>query len=187
MASIISNSVAETFQFGRSLAGRLRGGEVIALCGDLGAGKTHLAKGLAEGLGCDPDEVTSPTFTLVHEYQGGRLPIFHFDFYRLESDDEALALGLDDYCAMGGIVLIEWGDKYPELLPASTRWFRLKELSPESREVLILSRFQDLRYEEIAGVLDITVGAVKVRVHRAINQLKELYTETEQNKPKHGG
>ena len=135
MASITSNSVAETFAFGRSLAATLRGGEVIALCGDLGAGKTHLAKGLAEGLGCDPEEVTSPTFTLVHEYEGGRLPIFHFDFYRLDSDDEALGLGLDDYFGAGGIVLIEWADKFPQILPASTRWFRLEELSPESRVI----------------------------------------------------
>ena len=135
MASIISNSVGETFEFGRSLAATLRGGEVIALCGDLGAGKTHLAKGLAEGLGCDPEEVTSPTFTLVHEYQGGRMPIFHFDFYRLDSDDEALGLGLDDYLGAGGLVLIEWADKFPQILPANTRWFRLEELSAESRMI----------------------------------------------------
>ncbi|HEV7402159.1 MAG TPA: tRNA (adenosine(37)-N6)-threonylcarbamoyltransferase complex ATPase subunit type 1 TsaE [Chthoniobacteraceae bacterium] len=135
MASIISHSAAETFEFGRTLAASLEGGEIIALCGDLGAGKTHLCKGIAAGLGADADEVTSPTFTLVHEYRGGRLPVFHFDFYRLESEAEALAVGLDDYLAAGGVVLIEWADKFRPLLPAGTRWFELRETAPDVREI----------------------------------------------------
>lgn len=135
MASTISNSAAETFELGRSLAASLKGGEIIALCGDLGAGKTHLCKGIAAGLGCDPAEVTSPTFTLVHEYRGGRLPVYHFDFYRLESEAEALAVGLDDYLAAGGVVLIEWADKFRPLLPAETRWIELRELAPDVREI----------------------------------------------------
>jgi tRNA threonylcarbamoyladenosine biosynthesis protein TsaE len=135
MASTISHSAAETFAFGRTLAATLKGGEIIALCGDLGAGKTHLCKGIAAGLGCPPDEVTSPTFTLVHEYRGGRLPVFHFDFYRLESEAEALAIGLDDYLAAGGVVLIEWADKFRPLLPAATRWIELREVSPDVREI----------------------------------------------------
>ena len=135
MASTISHSPAETFEFGRSLGASLKGGEIIALCGDLGAGKTHFCKGIAAGLGCDPAEVTSPTFTLVHEHRGGRLPVFHFDFYRLESEAEAVAIGLDDYLAAGGVVFIEWADKFRPLLPAETRWIDLRELAPDVREI----------------------------------------------------
>ncbi len=124
MATITSHSPAETFAHGRTLAASLKPGDVLALDGDLGAGKTHLVKGIAAGLGCDAD-VTSPTFTLVHEYTGGRLPLFHFDFYRLETEDEALRLGLDDYLAENGVVVIEWAGKFPALLPAGTRWFHL--------------------------------------------------------------
>ena len=124
MATIISHSPAETFAHGRTLADSLRAGDVIALDGDLGAGKTHFVKGIAAGLGCDCD-VTSPTFTLVHEYAGGRLPLFHFDFYRLESEDETLRIGLDDYLGADGVLVIEWAGKFPALLPAGTRWFRL--------------------------------------------------------------
>lgn len=135
MASIISHSAGETFAYGQTLAASLKGGEIIALCGDLGAGKTHLCKGIAAGLGCEADEVTSPTFTLIHEYRGGRLPVFHFDFYRLESEAEAVAIGLDDYLAAGGVVLIEWADKFHPLLPADTRWIELRETAPEVREI----------------------------------------------------
>ena len=125
MASITSHSPGETDGHGRALAAALRAGDVLALDGDLGAGKTHFVKGIAAGLGCDGD-VTSPTFTLVHEYAGGRLPLFHFDFYRLESEDETLRIGLDDYLGAGGVLVIEWAGKFPALLPAGTRWFRLR-------------------------------------------------------------
>src|SRR4051794_26216076 len=97
MASITSRSAGETFAYGRVLGERLRGREVIALCGDLGAGKTQLVKGIAAGLGEDSERVTSPTFTLVHEYRGGRLPLIHLDLYRLENENDVLRLGLDDY------------------------------------------------------------------------------------------
>src|SRR4051812_30904818 len=103
MDSIISRSPEETFAFGSALAATLQPGAVIALSGDLGAGKTHLSKGIAAGLGCAPEEVTSPTFTLLHEYRGGRMPVFHFDFYRLESEAELVGLGLDDYLDARGI------------------------------------------------------------------------------------
>jgi len=112
----------------------LRGGEVLALDGDLGAGKTQFVKGVAEGLGCGCD-VTSPTFTLIHEYTGGRLPLYHFDFYRLESADEALRAGLDDYLDGAGVVAIEWAGKFPALLPRETRWFRFRVGAGETREI----------------------------------------------------
>ena len=134
MATITSHSPAETFAHGRALATTLRAGDVVALDGDLGAGKTHFVKGIAAGLGCEGD-VTSPTFTLVHEYTGGRVPLFHFDFYRLESEDEVLRIGLDDYLGAGGVLVIEWAGKFPAVLPADTRWFRLRAGDGDIREI----------------------------------------------------
>ncbi len=96
-------------------------GAVIALVGGLGAGKTHWTKGLVAALG-SAAEVTSPTFGLVHEYPGGRLPVFHLDFYRLDQPAELIALGWDEYLDAGGVIIAEWGDKFPELMPAGTCW-----------------------------------------------------------------
>ena len=134
MATTISHSPGETFELGRRLAVTLRGGEVLALDGDLGAGKTQFVKGLAVGLGHDCD-VTSPTFTLIHEYTGGRLPLYHFDFYRLENEDEALRTGLDDYLGGDGVAVIEWAGKFPALLPGTTRWLRFRTVTEDSREI----------------------------------------------------
>lgn len=108
-------------ELGRLAAAEVRPGMVIALVGGLGAGKTHWTKGLVAGLG-SAAEVTSPTFGLVHEYPGGRMPVFHFDFYRLETAEELIALGWDEYLDAGGVVIAEWGDKFSELLPTGTRW-----------------------------------------------------------------
>ena len=124
---------AATHAFGRELAASVRAGDVIALTGGLGAGKTHLTQGLVAGLG-GRGSVTSPTFTLVHEYAGGRLPVYHFDLYRLDRAEEALALGWEDYLDRDGVCVVEWADKFPELLPAGTRWFRLR-VSGTGREV----------------------------------------------------
>ncbi len=134
MATITSHSPAETFAFGEKLATTLGAGDVLALDGDLGAGKTQFIKGIAAGLGHTGD-VTSPTFTLVHEYTGGRLPLYHFDFYRLETDDDALHIGLDDYLAAGGVVAIEWAGKFPALLPKVTRWFKFRADDGDTREI----------------------------------------------------
>lgn len=124
MASTISRQPSETIAFARDLASRLRPGSIIALTGDLGSGKTQFVKGLAAGIGFG-GEVTSPTFTLIHEYVGGRLPIYHFDFYRLENEDEALRLGLEEYLQGGGICVIEWAGKFRDLIPQDARWFDL--------------------------------------------------------------
>jgi tRNA threonylcarbamoyladenosine biosynthesis protein TsaE len=128
----ISHSVEETAAFGRSVASTLRRGAVLALCGDLGAGKTHFVKGLAAGLG-GGEVVTSPTFTLLHEYTGGRLPLFHFDFYRLEDEAEALKIGLEEYLDGDGVCAIEWAEKFPALLPGETRWFRFTHTDGDAR------------------------------------------------------
>jgi tRNA threonylcarbamoyladenosine biosynthesis protein TsaE len=119
---------------GQSEAAQLRRGDVLALCGNLGAGKTHFVKGLADALGTNT-AVTSPTFTLIHEYLGGRLPLYHFDFYRLEDEDEALKIGLDEYLDGDGICVIEWADKFPGLLPPHTRWFRFTHRPDGTRAV----------------------------------------------------
>ena len=120
----ISDSAERTAAAGAECARRARGGDVFALTGDLGAGKTQFVKGFVAGMGSDAD-VTSPTFTLIHEYSGGRLPVYHFDFYRLETADEVARLGLDEYLFGDGACVIEWADRFPELLPRGTRWISL--------------------------------------------------------------
>src|SRR5438093_998187 len=112
---IISHSAAETMDFGRQLAASLRPRDVVALTGDLGAGKTCLVKGVAAGLGVT-QVVTSPTFTLIHEYRDGRLPVYHVDLYRLDSVRQAQAIGLEEYLAGDGVTIIEWAEKITELL-----------------------------------------------------------------------
>jgi len=106
---------------GRAAAAAVGPGTVIALVGGLGAGKTHWTKGFVAGIGSG-SEVTSPTFGLLHEYPGGRLPVYHLDFYRLGSADELIALGWDELLEQDGVVLAEWGDRFPELMPPGTRW-----------------------------------------------------------------
>lgn len=113
---------------GRSAAA----GSVFALVGDLGAGKTHWTRGFMKGLGSTV-EVTSPTFGLVHEYPGGRLPAFHFDFYRVDSPQEILALGWDEYLEAGGVVVAEWADRFPELFPPHTQWLEITVARDETR------------------------------------------------------
>ena len=116
------HSVKEMMAMGAAIARESEAGAVIGLVGDLGAGKTHWVKGFVAEIGCAA-EVTSPTFGLVHEYAGGRLPVSHFDFYRLGSAEELISLGWDEYLESGGVVVAEWADKFPSLMPAETRWF----------------------------------------------------------------
>ncbi len=130
-----SDAPAQTAALGRTLAAAARPGEVWALVGDLGAGKTHFVQGIAAGMGA-PGPATSPTFALVHEYPGGRLPVFHFDFYRLDTPAEALALGLEEYLDGDGLSVIEWADKFPALLPPGTRWFRFEIQAGDRRRIV---------------------------------------------------
>lgn len=134
MALTISHSAEETFELGRRLAARLRRGDVVALVGDLGAGKTRLVKGIAAGLGVE-GETSSPTFSLIHEYQGGLLPLYHIDLYRLESDDEVLRIGIDDYLHGEGVTVVEWADKFASLMPPFTQWIRIRPLEGDRREI----------------------------------------------------
>ena len=111
-----TKSEKETESLGEELAKSLTSGKVIAFTGDLGAGKTAFTRGLARGLGIS-DRVTSPTFTIVNEYQGGRLPLFHFDMYRLESSEELFDIGWEDYLRRGGVCAVEWSEKVSDALP----------------------------------------------------------------------
>lgn len=113
-----THSEAETAAVARELAATLEPGSVILLSGDLGAGKTAFVRGLAEGLGIDPAEVSSPTFTLVHEYRGGRLPLYHADLYRLDRTD-AEDLGIEQ-AGLDGILAIEWADRLTHRIPGAT-------------------------------------------------------------------
>ena len=110
-----TNSAAETEALGQRLAAGLSAGSVIAFTGDLGAGKTAFTRGLARGLGVE-ERVTSPTFTIVNEYEGGRLPLFHFDMYRLGSSDELFDIGWEDYLARGGVCAVEWSENVDDAL-----------------------------------------------------------------------
>lgn len=106
---------AETEAVGETLAAALGPGAVVAFTGDLGAGKTAFVRGLARGLGIG-ERVTSPTFTIVNEYEGGRLPLFHFDMYRLSSSDELFDIGWEDYLARGGVCAVEWSENVDDAL-----------------------------------------------------------------------
>ncbi|MBM6925163.1 tRNA (adenosine(37)-N6)-threonylcarbamoyltransferase complex ATPase subunit type 1 TsaE [Pseudoflavonifractor phocaeensis] len=116
---IITNSSAETEAVGAALAEGLEPGAVIAFTGDLGAGKTAFTRGLARGLGVE-ERITSPTFTIVNEYDGGRLPLFHFDMYRLASAEELFDIGWEDYLARGGVCAVEWSENIQEALEEGT-------------------------------------------------------------------
>lgn len=120
-------------QLGADLAGTLAGLGVISLEGTLGAGKTHFTKGLVAALGSDA-EASSPSFAIVHEYTGATFPIFHFDFYRLETAGELINAGYDD-CLDEGVTIAEWGDKFPEVLPPGTVRIRFEILPDNTRRI----------------------------------------------------
>jgi len=159
VATFISNSPDETEAFGHRFAEKIRTGDVLALTGGLGSGKTQFVKGLVAGLG-SAAEATSPTFTLIHEYTDGPVPIYHFDFFRLEdrqrsrrepSDVDGKAreglragtranqsverLGLDDFFFGDGVSVIEWADKFPDLIPETARWISFETKSETQRAI----------------------------------------------------
>ena len=112
---LLSHSPEDTEDIGARLAEQLEPGAVVAFTGDLGAGKTAFTRGLARGLGI-PDRITSPTFTIVNEYEGGRLPLFHFDMYRLGSADGLFDIGWEDYLRRGGVCAVEWSENIADAL-----------------------------------------------------------------------
>lgn len=116
----VSNSVEETERLGAQLAKKLPAGSVVAFTGDLGAGKTAFVRGMARGLGIE-ERVTSPTFTIVNEYEGGSRPLFHFDLYRLYDADELFDIGWEDYLVRGGICAVEWSERAAEMMDGCVR------------------------------------------------------------------
>jgi len=131
-----TRSEEETIALGRYLARELRG--VVLLIGDLGAGKTTLAKGIVEGAGiATADEVSSPTFTLIHQYGREHRAIYHADLYRLDQDREVETLGLDDLFATSELILLEWAERFPALLPRERTEIRIRALPDDSREIKV--------------------------------------------------
>ncbi|MEY2526587.1 MAG: tRNA threonylcarbamoyladenosine biosynthesis protein TsaE [Verrucomicrobiota bacterium] len=136
MATFTSNSAAETEDLGRRFARDVTTGSVLALTGELGTGKTQFVRGLALGLESNAP-VTSPTFTIIHEYPGGRLPIYHFDFFRLQDRQSAERLGLDEYFFGDGVSVVEWADKFPGLIPEQARWISFETKSETQRAITV--------------------------------------------------
>src|SRR5882757_8024530 len=136
-----THSAEETIAFGRSLAVELTPPMLILLRGDLGAGKTTLVKGIAEGFAAaSADDVTSPTFTLVHEYRGPRAILYHIDLYRIDTERELETLGLDDLAGPESILLIEWGEKFPRLVGERDLEIALERVDEDERRIEITGR-----------------------------------------------
>ncbi len=133
MPTYRTTSEEDTIALGERLAGELPPRGVVLLIGNLGAGKTTLAKGIAHGRGAaEPDEVSSPTFTLIHEYGAA---VYHIDLYRLEEAREVATLGLEDLFDRDALVLIEWGERFPALMPANRTEIYLRAIADEEREI----------------------------------------------------
>ena len=139
-------SEEEIERLGRALAEVVTPGVVLGLIGPLGAGKTRLTRALAEALDVDPGAIASPTFVLIHEYEG-RMPVYHFDVYRLGGPDDFEALGASDYWAAAGVCLVEWADRVADRLPRTTWMVRIEPTAPDRRRFI-------LEFPEGSGVAD---------------------------------
>lgn len=135
----VLSSRSQTERLGHVIGSSLTGGEVLALTGALGAGKTALVRGIAAGLGVPPKSVSSPTFVLAHEYQG-RIPLVHIDLYRLRTVAEAASIGLDDYFSGSAVVAIEWADRFPGWLPEDRLEVQLTHRTPATRGTLVTAQ-----------------------------------------------
>ena len=131
----ITNSPAETEAIGAALGNIINPGTVIAYRGDLGAGKTAFTRGLAKGLGCT-EIVTSPTYTIVNEYLGGRIPLFHFDMYRLRSSDDLFDIGWEDYLDRGGVCAVEWSENVDDAMEDAV-YITIEKLGEDSRRITL--------------------------------------------------
>ena len=133
--TFLTNSPSETEAVGAALGAVLQPGTVLAYRGDLGAGKTAFTRGLAKGLGCT-DLVTSPTYTIVNEYLGGRMPLFHFDMYRLASSDDLWDIGWEDYLDRGGVCAVEWSENVEDALEGAVN-VTIEKLGEDARRITI--------------------------------------------------
>lgn len=138
----ITHSAEDTIALGRELAPELREMRMVVLHGDLGAGKTTLVKGIAEALNAAAqDDVTSPTFTLVHEYHGPEVTLYHVDLYRIDTERELATLGLDElFASEGNLVVIEWGEKFPRLLAECDAEIRIERVGEAQRKIIRKTR-----------------------------------------------
>jgi len=141
-------NVDATLRLGGELARELRPGDVLALVGTLGSGKTYLTKGIAAGLGAARQDVKSPSFVLLNIYEGGRLTLYHFDAYRLRTAQDMFALGCEEIFASGGVSVVEWADRVPECLPEERVEIRIDIVGGTEREFSITS--PDDRFRELA-------------------------------------
>jgi len=153
---IKTHAPEETSQVGRLLGNACRGGETILLEGDLGAGKTTLTQGLAAGLGVSA-AVVSPTFIILREYEG-RLPLYHFDFYRLEGTGRAVDLEFDDYLSAGGVCVVEWPSSAPELTPDDYLLLTIRTVGPAARELVLAA--SDARHQALIDALSAALEPV---------------------------
>lgn len=135
MTTRVSNSVAETEQIAADFSKSLRGGECVALYGELGAGKTQFVRGLVCGLGGDARAVSSPTFVLLHVYKGGRLTVYHFDAYRVRGPEDFESIGFAELLEQNGLVVVEWADRVQSLLPANRIDVRLSTIGESERAI----------------------------------------------------
>lgn len=162
---IQSNSEAETIAFGRQIGGRLKPGDLLLLLAAFGAGKTHLTKGIAAGLGADPDEVNSPSFVIINQYAAGaahrRMPIFHADLYRIETAHELGTVGLEECLNGDGVCIIEWGERAADWLPQERLVVEIAETGPTSRRLRLIP--QGERYERLVVELADTVEQREAR------------------------
>lgn len=140
---LITNSEKETLELGRLIGTKLKSGDVLSLDGDLGAGKTYMTKGIAEGMGIK-DYITSPTFTILNIYEGD-LTLYHFDVYRIDDPREMEEIGFDEYLYGDGVCVVEWGSIVSELLPEDTIDVHIKKLDDDVREIEILGASFDLK------------------------------------------
>jgi tRNA threonylcarbamoyladenosine biosynthesis protein TsaE len=142
-----TRNTSGTIQIGKSIGSLLLPGDVVALVGELGTGKTQFIKGLAVGVGIGkPTYISSPSFTLINEYKG-KIPFYHIDLFRLRAEKEAEDLGLEEYFQSGGITAIEWADRIPSLLPREMLWIQISYTGENTRSIEILGRGK--RYEEL--------------------------------------
>ena len=130
----ITKNTAETRALGEKIAAHLQPGDVLLLEGDLGAGKSELTRGIARGLGVT-ETVTSPSFTILNVYESGRCPLYHFDWYRLESADELYELGMDEYLGGDGIAVVEWPEMCPDAVPENAVRIRLEAVGENERKI----------------------------------------------------
>ena len=136
MQEFTTSSVDETIRVGFEFGKQLNVGDVVCLDGDLGAGKTHFVKGVASFFGIKPEKVSSPTYTLIHEYSGD-ISVYHFDCYRLNHEQEALEIGAEEYFYGDGVCLVEWPDKIESLIPEDAIWIEILHLSVNKRKINI--------------------------------------------------